>query len=320
MVTVDVGVGADDDLAPVQVIQIEGTQVLHAAVIDLHTAAEHAQQVHNDLGLENARIILLQAVEDLTAHRHDALELGVARRADGACCRVALYDVDLAAALILGAAVDELLHAIGHVGLLLQIGLDALARLLRVLARALVDEHLLHDLVGGLFVLDQVRAQALLEKRRHSLLDEAVVDGLLCLVLVGRLRGEAVGHEHQAVLNVLPLDGALVLVVFTLLLDVSVDCAGQGAARGLLRRSAVFQPRRVVVVLLHLERAREAQARGDLHVVVGQVVAIAAAAVGLDEEGLGQVVVAHLLHHVVLDALGVAELLFGEDAVLPLDA
>ena len=75
-----------------------------------------------------------------------------------------------------------------------------------------------------------------------------------------------------------------------------------------------------MIVLLHLERAREAQARGDLHVVIGQVVAVAAAAVCLDEEGLGQVVVAHLLHHVVLDALGVAELLFGEDAVLPLDA
>ena len=196
MVAIDVGIRTNDDLVPVEVVQVKGTEVLNALVFDFHTAAQHAHEVHDDVGLKDARVVLLQAVEDLTADGHNALELGIARGANGACCRVALYDVNLATALVLGAAVDELLHAVGHVGLLLQVGLDALARLLGILARALVDEHLLHDLVGGVLVLDQVGRETLLKESRHGLLDKAVVDGLLGLVLVGRLGGEAVGHQH----------------------------------------------------------------------------------------------------------------------------
>ena len=75
-----------------------------------------------------------------------------------------------------------------------------------------------------------------------------------------------------------------------------------------------------MVVLLHLEGAGETQAGRDLDVVVGQVLAVAAAAIGLDEEGLGEVVGAHLLENIVLDALGIAEILFGELAVVALDA
>ena len=85
-----------------------------------------------------------------------------------------------------------------------------------VLARALVDEHLLDDFAGGFLILDEIRGETFLEKRRHGLLDEAVIDGLLRLILVGRLRREAVGHEHEAVLHVLPFDGGLVFGVFVL--------------------------------------------------------------------------------------------------------
>ena len=243
MITVDVGVRTDDDLVPVEVVQVEGTKVLDALVLDLHTAAQHAHKVHDDVGLKDARVVLFQTVEDLASDGHNTLELGIARGADGACCRVALYDVDLATALVLGAAVDELLHAVGHVGLLLQIGLDALARLLGVLARALVDEHLLHDLVGSVFVLDQVGREALLKEGGHGLLDKAVIDSLLGLVFVGRLGGEAVGHQYQAVLDVLPLNAGLVFVVLALLLNIGIDGAGQSAARGLLGRAAVLEPR-----------------------------------------------------------------------------
>ena len=154
VVAVDVGVGTDDDLAPVEVVEVEGGEVLDALIFDLHAAAEDAHEVHDDVGLEDARVVLLEAVQDLASDRHDALELRVAGRANGACRGVALYDVDFAATLVLRAAVDELLHAVGHVGLLLQVGLDALAGLLGVLARALVDEHLLQNLIGGVFVLD----------------------------------------------------------------------------------------------------------------------------------------------------------------------
>ena len=243
MIAVDVGVRTDDDLVPVEVVQVKGAKILDALVLDLHTAAQHAHEVHDDVGLKDAWVVLFQAVEDLTADGHNALELGITRGANGACCRVALYDVDLATVLVLGAAVDELLHAVGHVGLLLQVGLDALTRLLGILARALVDEHLLHDLIGGVLVLDQVGREALLKEGGHGLLNKAVVDGLLGLVLVGRLGREAVGHQHQAVLDVLPLNAALVFVVLALLLYVGIDCAGQSTAGRFLGRAAVFEPR-----------------------------------------------------------------------------
>lgn len=96
-----------------------------------------------------------------------------------------------------------------------------------------VDEHLLHDLVGGVLVLNQVGREALLKEGSHGLLDKAVIDGLLSLVFVGRLGGEAVSHQNQAVLDVLPFDAAFVFVVLALLLNVGIDGAGQSAAGGL---------------------------------------------------------------------------------------
>ena len=74
-----------------------------------------------------------------------------------------------------------------------------------------------------------------------------------------------------------------------------------------------------MVVLLHHEGAREAHASSDFYVVVGQVLAVATAAVGLDKEGLGKVVGTDLLEHVVLDALGIAKILFGKFAIVALD-
>ena len=75
-----------------------------------------------------------------------------------------------------------------------------------------------------------------------------------------------------------------------------------------------------MVVLLHHEGAREAHARGDFYVVIGQVLAIATATVGLDKEGLGKVVGTDLFEYVVLDALGIAKVLFGKLAIVALDA
>ena len=74
-----------------------------------------------------------------------------------------------------------------------------------------------------------------------------------------------------------------------------------------------------MVVLLHHESAREAHARGDFYVVIGQVLAIATATIGLDKEGLGEVVGTDLLEHVVLDALWIAKILFGKLAVVALN-
>ena len=59
MVTVDVGVRTDNDLVPVEVVQVKGTKVLDALVFDFHAAAQHAHEVHDDVALKDARIVLL---------------------------------------------------------------------------------------------------------------------------------------------------------------------------------------------------------------------------------------------------------------------
>ena len=59
VVTVDVGVRTDDDLVPVEVVQVKGTKVFDALVLDLHAAAQHAHEVHDDVGLKDAWIVLL---------------------------------------------------------------------------------------------------------------------------------------------------------------------------------------------------------------------------------------------------------------------
>ena len=59
MITVNVGVRTDNDLVPVEVVQVKGTEVLDALVFDLHAAAQHAHEVHDDVGLKDARVVLL---------------------------------------------------------------------------------------------------------------------------------------------------------------------------------------------------------------------------------------------------------------------
>ena len=96
LVAVDVGVGADDDLVPAEVLKVECGQVLRLLRLHLYAAAEHADKVGDDVGFENALVIGLQAVEDLAADGHDALKLRVARELDGAKGGIALDDIDLA--------------------------------------------------------------------------------------------------------------------------------------------------------------------------------------------------------------------------------
>ena len=123
--------------------------------------------------------------------------------------RVALHDVELPAGHVLGAAVHELLHPVGDVHGAGQLLFDVQAGLFRGLPAALVDEHLLADLVCVEGVLDEIDLQLGAEELRHSLLDEFVVDGLFSLVLVAGLGGEVVGDQYQAILDVVEADLAL---------------------------------------------------------------------------------------------------------------
>ena len=62
LVAVHVGIGAEDDLVPAEIAQVEGVQVLDELARHLDAAAEHLQKVGDDLAFENARVVGLQAV------------------------------------------------------------------------------------------------------------------------------------------------------------------------------------------------------------------------------------------------------------------
>ena len=87
---------------------------------------------------------------------------------------------------------------------------------------------------------DEVDLQLGAEELRHGLLDELVVDGVFGLVFIAGLGGEVVGDQHQAVLDVLPGDLALALLILPLVPQVLVDGADEGGLRGLLRAAAVL--------------------------------------------------------------------------------
>ena len=72
---VHIGIGADDDFIPAQIVQIEKElKLLIGLGGDLHAAAQHLQDIGDDIALKDADIIGLEAVEDLAAHRHDGLK------------------------------------------------------------------------------------------------------------------------------------------------------------------------------------------------------------------------------------------------------
>ena len=59
---VDIGIGAEDDLVPAKIVDIKGVQVLDKLARHLDAAAEDLQKVGDDLALEDARIVGLEAV------------------------------------------------------------------------------------------------------------------------------------------------------------------------------------------------------------------------------------------------------------------
>ena len=279
---VHIRIGADDDLVPAEIFQAEGGQILGPLVLHLHTAAQHPHEIGDDVALKNAGVIRLEAVEDFAADGHDALKLRIARELAGAQGGIALHDVNLPAGDILGAAVHELLHPVGEIQIARELLFQVLAGLLRLLAAALVDEHLLENAVSLGLVLDKINLQLFLEKGGHGLLNEFVGDGLLRLVLIGGNGGKAVGNQNQAVLNVLKGDFTLVFLILSLLLDVCVDGGGKGAACGLFRRAAMLQPGGVVVILDQIDLVGKAKRGGNFHLIFRLVRAILAPALGFD--------------------------------------
>ena len=81
-------------------------------ILDLHTTAQDAEQVCNDLAFEDLGIVGLQTVEYLAPHWHNSLEFTVPGQLDAAQSRVALHDVELPAAGVPGPAVYKLLYPV----------------------------------------------------------------------------------------------------------------------------------------------------------------------------------------------------------------
>ena len=275
-------------------------------VPDLHAAAQHLHQVGDDIAFKDTHIVRLQAVEDLAPDGHDALKLRVSGQLAGAQCGVALHDIDLPLFRVTAAAVHKFLDPVGDVDAAGELFLHALPGPFRRLPAALVDKHLLGDPVRLRLIFNEIDLQLLLEKLGHGRLDKAVGDRLLVLVFIGGLVGKAVGHQNEAVLHVLKLDGAFALLILADLFDIGVDGIGKGVFHRLVRRAAVFQPGGVVVILQRRHLVGKAESGGELDLVFGHVLPVPAPALAGDEAGGGQRFFSCKLRHIVKDAVFIA--------------
>ena len=108
---VHVGIGAQDDLAPAQRVDVERRNGLVRLRLYLHAAAEHLNEIGDDLTFENLVVIRFQTVQNFTADRHHGLIVRVARLLDRTESGIALHDKNLTLGNILAAAVHKLRHA-----------------------------------------------------------------------------------------------------------------------------------------------------------------------------------------------------------------
>ena len=246
--------------------------------LHVHAAAQHLDKVGDDVALEDFGVVGFEAVENLAAHRHNALEAGVAGVLAGTGRRIALHDVQLPLIGVFGAAVDEFVDAGGDVHVGREVLLDSEALFFRLFAALFVEKHLPADFVGFEGILNEPDFKLMAEKFGHRLLDKLVGNRLFGLIFVAGLVGEGGHHDNQTVLHVLKRDLALVLGVFAGLLEPRVDHGDKRAAHSLLRRAAVFQPARIVVVFGQRHAVGERHRRVDFDIVFGLVVAVASAA------------------------------------------
>ena len=85
LVPVHVGIGADDDLVPPEVVQVEQGEVLVVLVLDLHPAAHDFEQVGDDLALKDLEMCIRDRM--FTA----LVDLGLLHPATGEDLAVAFY-------------------------------------------------------------------------------------------------------------------------------------------------------------------------------------------------------------------------------------
>ena len=275
----------------------------------LHAAAQDLHQIRDNIALEDPGIVGLQAVEDLAPDGHQPLELRIPALLAGTQSGVALHDVDLPLAHVLGAAVHELLHPVGNVDLLRQLLFLVDTGLLRRFPAALINQHLVGDLVRGFGIFDEVHLQLLPEEVVHGVLNEFVGDGLLGLIFVAGLGGEIVADQDQAVLHIGIGDLRLVLGVLPGVLQILVDGVHKGQACGLFRGAAVLQEAGVVVMLHQGLLVGKAAGYVHFHLIFGLVLPVTAPAFTFPTHRLGKGVLPCQLPDVVGDAVFIEEIL-----------
>ena len=182
--SVNVGIGADYDLAPTQLIDIERDHIFHRFRLDLDSAAENLYELGYDIVCKYFVIFRLEAVEYLSAHGDHRLERRVARLLTGAESRVALHYEQLALGDILAAAVNEFLHTAAHIVARLELAFYIELRRLSTDTRTHIDEHLIAYLVRIELVFDEIHLELMLEELGHCLLNELVRDSFFRLVLI----------------------------------------------------------------------------------------------------------------------------------------
>ena len=167
-------------------------------------------------------------------------------------------------------------------------------------------------------ILDEIDLQPAAEELRHGVLHELVGDGLFCLVFVAGLGGEVVADQNETVLHVGIGDPGLGFQVLVVLAQVLIDGAHQRKASGLFRTAAVLEKAGVMVVLHNGHPVGKAQRHTELYLILRLVRPVAAAALGLPVNRLGESVVPRQLGDIVPNAPGIEKLLGIEFAALRL--
>ena len=261
MASVDVGIGHDDDLVVAEFLQVERLAVLLGA--DRH--AQRREHVLDLLVLPHAVLLRLLDVQDLTAQRHDGLEIAVAARFGRAACRVTLDEEDFGDRTVAARTVGQLAgesRPRKH-GLALHHFAGVACRV----ARRGGQDDLLHDGLGILGVLLQIVAQ----RRGHRLIDggrNLVVAQLgLGLALELRLLHLHRNHGREPLAEVVAVDVELQLGEHARILGVFLERtrerpAEAGQVRTALDRVDVVHIRvhvlREGVVVLHGHLDRDA--------------------------------------------------------------
>ena len=313
-----IGIGTDDDLGPAKLRKIKSTDIALDLAVDLHAATDHAQKIGDDIAFENALIGRLHTVQRFAAHGDDRLKFGGAPQLAGGQSRIALHDIQLADGGILGTAVDEFFNAIGNINGSGQLLFEVQTCGFRVLAAALVHQHLVgKDLrLGGM--LHEIDRQIFAHKFVQRVVNKGVRDGFLGLVFIGGGGGKAVDHQQQAVRHVLKHDLCLGFGILAVGAQIVVHRKYKRRAHGTVGGAAVLQKTGIVVVFQRRYGVGNAKGNICLQLIIVLVLAVAPRGFQMPENRLGLSRIARALHDVVGNAVLIHEGAFVKAAVLPL--